>query len=159
TTSMVADTDAAHALRRMRFALVSPVATFSASGDSDGRRLILRYGTGGKTQEVMLPLDAPIELPATLRSRIAAAHPAPGTAWEHLVLSPLGLRPERVRTMVEGDDVVDDRPVVRLREEQRGLAARVWIDADGRVLREEGGMGLELRAEPPELAQAAVAGT
>jgi hypothetical protein len=159
TTSMVIDTDAAHALRRMRFSLVSPAATFTASGDSDGRRMILRYGTGGKTQEVMLPLDAPIELPATLRSRIAAARPAPGTAVEHMVLSPLGLRPERVRMMVEGDDVVDDRPVVRLREEHRGLGARVWIDGDGRVLREEGGMGLELRAEPPELAQSGVEGT
>jgi hypothetical protein len=155
TTSMVADTDAAHALRRLRFSLVSPAATFSASGESDGRRLTLRYGTGGTAaQETVLSLDAPIQLPATLRPRIAAARPAPGTALEHAVFSPLGLRPERVRTVVEGDEVVDGRPVLRLRDEHRGLAARVWIDGDGRVLREEGGMGLELRAEPREVALA-----
>src|SRR5262245_8434295 len=147
-TSLVADTDAAHALRQVRFSLVSPAATFTASGESDGKRLRVRYGTGGKTQDLVLPLDAPIELPATLHLRIAQARPAPGTVLEHAMFSPLGLRPERVRTVVEGDDVVDGHAALRLREEHRGLAARVWIDAAGRVLREEGSMGLELRAEP-----------
>lgn len=156
TTSLVADTDTAHALRQVRFSLVSPAATFTASGESDGNRLRVRYGTGGRTQDLVLPLDAPIELPATLRPRIALARPAPGTVLEHAVFSPLGLRPERVRTVVEGDDVVDGRAALRLREEHRGLSARVWIDAEGRVLREDGGMGLELRAEPRATALAGV---
>src|SRR4029078_5427873 len=108
-TSLVADTDPAHALRQVRFSLVSPAATFTASGVSDGKRLSVRYGTGGKTQDLVLPLDAPIELPAALRTRIAQAHPAPGTALEHAIFSPLGLRPERVRTVVEGDDMIDGR--------------------------------------------------
>jgi transglutaminase-like putative cysteine protease len=158
TTSMVADVDAAHTLRRVRFSLVSAAATFAASGESDGRRLALRYGTGGGTQEMMVPLDGPIQLPATLRARIAAARPAAGTAVEQAVFTPLGLRPERVRTVVEGDDAVDGRPAQRLREEHRGLAAHVWLDAGGRVLREEGGMGLELRAEPRQIALAGVEG-
>ncbi len=156
TTSLITDTDATGVLRRVRFSLVSPAATFSASGESDGRRLIVRYGTGGSTQEMVLPLDTPIRLPATLRPRIAAARPAAGTAVEHAIFSPLGLRPERVRTVVEGDDTVDGRPALRLLEEHRGLAARVWIDAEGHVLREEGGMGLELRAEPRAVALAGV---
>ncbi len=157
TTSMVADVDAANTLRRVRFSLVSPAATFTATGESDGRRLILRYGTGGKLQEMVMPLDAPIQLPASLRARIAAGRPAAGTAVEQAVFSPLGLTPERVRTVVEGDDLVDGRPATRLREEHRGLTARVWIDPDGHVLREQGGMGLELRAEPRQVARAGVA--
>jgi hypothetical protein len=43
---------------------------------------------------------------------------------------------------------------VRLREEHGGLVAHAWIDAEGRVLREEAGMGLELRAEPRAVALA-----
>src|SRR5262245_3394886 len=106
TTSLVADTDVDNVVQRVRFSLVSSAATFLASGESDGRRLTVRYGTGGKTQEMVLPLDAPIELPATLRPRVAAARPAVGTAIEHAVWSPLALRPERIRTVVEGEDTV-----------------------------------------------------
>jgi hypothetical protein len=156
TTSMVADVDSASTLRRVRFSLVSAAATFAATGESDGRRLALRYGTGGKTQDTIVPLDTPIQLPATLRARIAAARAPAGTVVEQAVFSPLGLRPEHVRTVVEGDDLVDGRPATRLREEHRGLAARVWLDADGRVLREQGGMGLELRAEPRQVALAGI---
>src|SRR5262249_58948182 len=104
--------------------------------------------------EMVVGLEAPIQLPATLRPRIAAARPPDGTVVEHAVLDPLGLRPERVRTVVEGSDVVDGRPAVRLREEHGGLVAHAWIDAEGRVLREEAGMGLELRAEPRAVALA-----
>jgi hypothetical protein len=153
-TSLVADTDGADVVRRVRFALVSPAATFDANGESDGTRLSLRYGTGGTMQEAVIPLDEPIRLPATLRPRLAASGAAPGTAVEHAIFSPLGLRPERVRTIVEGSDVVDGRPALRLLEEHRGLTAHVWIDPSGRVLREEGAMGLELRAEPRETALA-----
>jgi hypothetical protein len=73
---------------------------------------------------------------------------------EHAVFSPLGLRSERVRTVIEGPDVVRGREVLRLREEHRGLATRVWIDVEGRAIREEGGMGLVLVAEPREVALA-----
>src|SRR5262245_5817487 len=156
TTSMVAEVDTASTLHRVRFSLVSPAATFAATGESDGRRLDLRYGTGGRMQETVVPLDEPIQLPASLRARIVAARPATGTVVEQAVFSPLGLRPERVRTIVEGDDLVDGRPAMRLREEHRGLSARVWLDAEGRVLREEGGMGLELRAEPRQVALSGV---
>src|SRR4029453_4174465 len=51
TTSMVADVDTANTLHRVRFSLVSPAATFAATGESDGRRLAPRYGTGGTMQE------------------------------------------------------------------------------------------------------------
>ena len=79
---------------------------------------------------------APIELPRrsarASRRRTGARHGARAR-----VFSPLTLRPERVRTVVEGDDTIDGRTALRLREEHQGLAARVWLDADGRVLREE----------------------
>ena len=48
TTSLAAETDAQFGLRAFHFALVSPAATFTASGTSDGRRLEVRYGTGDR---------------------------------------------------------------------------------------------------------------
>src|SRR5262249_38682198 len=44
-TSLVADTDARLSLRRFRFTLASPAATFTAGGTSDGHR---RGGRGGR---------------------------------------------------------------------------------------------------------------
>lgn len=156
TTTMVADTDEDYAMRSFRFVLVSSAASFSATGESDGRRLDVRYGAGDATERVSLPLDEPIQLPASMRPRIAAAKPAAGTRYTHSVFSPLTLHNDRVVTEVEGTETIDGRETTRLSEEHQGMKARVWIDDEGRAVREEASLGLVLRAEPRETALAGV---
>ncbi len=158
TTAMVADTDDEYALRTFRFALVSPAATFTATGESDGRRLEVRYGAGEKIDRSTIPLDEPIQLPASMRPRIAAARPAAGSRFTHSVFSPLTLRNDRVVTEVEGTETIDGRETTRIVEENQGMRARVWLDAEGNAVREEASLGLVLRSEPRETALAGVDG-
>src|SRR5438046_787111 len=63
TTSLSAETDETFGLRSFQFRLVSPAATFTASGTSDGRRLDVRYGSGERQD----PLDVPLELTSATR--------------------------------------------------------------------------------------------
>ena len=152
TTSLSAETDETFGLRSFRFRLVSPAATFTASGTSDGRRLDVRYGSGERQDTLVVPIDEPIQLATTLRPRIAAARPAPGTRYRHSVFSPLTLRSEPITTVVEGRETIDGTETLRVAEEQQGLRAHVWLDDDGRAVREEAMLGLVLRAEPHETA-------
>lgn len=152
TTSLVAETDESFGMRSFHFALDSPAATFSASGTSDGQKLEVRYGVGDRQDTLVVPLAAPISLSTSLRPRIAAARPAPGTRFSHSVFSPLTLHPEPVTTTVEGWETIDGVDVLKVVEEQQGLRAHVWLADDGRAVREEAMLGLMLRAEPREAA-------
>ncbi len=156
TTALAAETDDAFALRTFTFTLASPAATFTASGTSDGRRLEVGYGVGGRTDALVVPLEEPIRLPGALRPRIAAAQPAMGTRFAHTVFSPLTLRTETSTSVVEGRETIDGVDTLRLAEEQQGLTARVWLARDGRAVREEGALGFVLRAEPRAKALAGV---
>ena len=176
TTSLAAETDAQFGLRAFHFALVSPAATFTASGTSDGHRLEVRYGTGDRQDTLAIPLAEPIHLATTFRPRIAAARPAPGTRFTHAVFSrynlgdieklpelrphvggparsfPRRVRSEPVTTVVEGRETVDGVETLRVTEEEQGVRSQVWLTDDGRAVREEAMLGLILRAEPREAA-------
>ena len=152
TTSLAAETDERFGLRSFRFALVSPAATFTAGGTSDGQQLEVRYGAGDRLAALAVPLEGPIYLATTFRPRIAAARPIAGTRYSHTVFSPLTLRSEPVTTVVEGRETIDGVETLRVTEEAQGLRTHVWLADDGRAVREEAMLGLVLRAEPREAA-------
>lgn len=153
-TSTVADTDADFALRHFRFTLVSPAATFTASGTSDGHRLEIRYGD--EAAPLVIPLAEPIALPTTLRPRIVAAHGVPGTRYTESILSPLTLRKETITITVEGHETIDGQDALRIAEEHQGLRAHAWLAPDGSVLREEAMLGFVLKREPRNTALAGI---
>jgi hypothetical protein len=153
-TSLEAETDAQFALRRFRFTLVSPAATFSAAGTSDGRELAVTYGPEGQQRQMRLPLSEPIYLPSSLRPRVLAGDLTPGTRYSVPVLNPLTLRNEPLTVTVEGHEAVGGLDAIRLAEESQGMRARVWLAADGAVLREEGSLGFTLERESREEALA-----
>jgi hypothetical protein len=157
TTTLHAETDADYGLRRFRFALVSPAATFAATGESDGMTLEVRYGAEGRSERLSLPLDEPVHLASSLRPRLAAAWPEAGARFTHRVLSPTSLRYEPVRVVVEGRETVDGIETLRIAEEAQGLASRAWIDRTGRAVREEGALGFVLRREPADVAKTGIA--
>ena len=154
-TSLVAETDPQLALRRFRFTLTSPAAAFSASGESDGQRLTVRYGPAGDEHQLVLPLTEAIALPSTLRPRVLAGNRAPGTRYTAPVFNPMTLKNEPLTLTIERRESVTgpDGPVEALviAEEHHGLGAKVWLADDGSVLREEGTLGFTLvRAAPAE---------
>ena len=153
-TSLEAETDERFALRRFRFTLVSPATTFSAAGTTDGRRLAVTYGPEGRRQQATIPLAEPIYLPVTLRSRVLAGDLAPGTSYGVPVFNPLTLRNEPLTVTVGARETVAGIEAIVLTEEQHGMRARVWLEPDGTVLREEGSLGLTLVRESREQALA-----
>jgi hypothetical protein len=157
TTTLHAETDADFGLRRFKFVLVSPAATFAASGESDGMTLDVRYGSDGRSETLSLPLDEPVHLASALRPRVAAAWPDAGARFTHRVLSPTSLRYEPVTLVVEGRETVDGIETLRITEESQGLASRAWIDRGGRAVREEASLGFVLRREPAEVAKSGIA--
>ena len=147
-TRLVAEIDAAQRLRRFSFLLSSPATTLAAEGEQDAEGLRVQLDVDGHSQSVDIPLAEPVTLPLTLRPRIAARWPAAGSRFRHEVIDPLTLRPQALVTEVEGVEIRGGVETLRLRETQRGLEARVWVDKHGRVVREESGLGLAMVAEP-----------
>jgi hypothetical protein len=156
TTTLHAETDADRGLRRFRFFLVTPAGTFAASGVSDGMILEVRYGPEGRSETLALPLDEPLHFAGTLRPRLAAAWPEPGARFTHQVLSPMTLRREPMRVLVEGRETIDGVETLRIVEETQGIESRAWIDRHGRAVREQGGLGFTLARESADVARSGV---
>lgn len=144
-SSIKARTDDAFALRDFEFGIVSPAMRFRANGNTDGRRLRVAYGPEGRESSAEFDLAEPIHLPATLRPRVIAGRPAPGTRLTATVFSPLTMRNEPMTIAIEGRETIPGRsgPVetTRILEEHQGAKARAWIADDGSVVREEGTLG------------------
>jgi hypothetical protein len=157
-TRLATDTDVDLALRRFRFVLRAGDARFGARGRVAGGRLVVTYGTGGRPHRLTLPLARPLRPSSALRPRIAAAAPPAGTRFVDEALSPVTLREEPVTIVVEGTEDVGGETAVRLREETAGVASHAWLARDGRVLKEEGLLGVTLVAEPRRLARAGADG-
>ncbi len=160
-TTMAAETDGAYALVRFRFGLISPAASFAASGTTNGKLLRVRYGPSGTESQLEIPLDEPIHLPSTLRPRLVRSGAPPGTEYTASVFSPLTLKNEPITLVLEGTEKIDgpDGPVeaVRVSEKHQGIGARAWLAPDGSVLREEATLGFTLeRAASREAALAGI---
>ncbi len=134
-TTMAAETDGAYALVRFRFGLISPAASFAASGTTNGKLLRVRYGPSGTESQLEIPLDEPIHLPSTLRPRLVRSGAPPGTEYTASVFSPLTLKNEPITLVLEGTEKIDgpDGPVeaVRVSEKHQGIGARAWLAPDG----------------------------
>jgi hypothetical protein len=163
-TTLAAETDDAYALRTFRFGLISPAASFSASGRDEGNRLLVRYGPSGQERQLEVPLTEPINLPTTLRPRLLRADAPAGTRYAASVFSPLTMRNEPVTMVLEGRETLQgpDGPVeaLRISEQHSGVEESAWLAPDGSVLREKGAMGFMMeRAASRDAALAGISTT
>lgn len=147
-TTLAAETDASYGLESFRFGLISPAASFAASGKNEGKRLVVRYGPSGSESQLEIPLTEPIHLPSTLRPRLVRSDAPPGTRYTASVFSPLTMRNEPITLVMEGRETVQtpDGPVeaIRVSEKHQGIEASAWLAPDGTVLREQGTLGFTL---------------
>ncbi|MDG2308700.1 MAG: transglutaminase-like domain-containing protein [Candidatus Binatia bacterium] len=162
-TSLVAKTDSEYALQGFRFRLVSPAATFSAVGDVTPERVHIEHGTGTAMNTLEIPLEEPIHLPTTLRSKLALWGAEPGARYGATVFSPLTMQNEILTVTVKGRETIDgpNGPIetVRIGETHQGIEATAWIAEDGSTIREEATLGFRLQREAPEVAVANIEGS
>jgi hypothetical protein len=148
-TTMSAETDESYGLDSFRFGLISPAASFAATGKSARDKLVVQYGSSGQENRLDIPLKEPINLPSTLRPRLVRADAPPGTQYVASVFSPLSMKSEPITLVLEGRETITgpDGPVetVRISEKHQGIQTSAWLAKDGTVIREQGTLGFVLQ--------------
>jgi hypothetical protein len=148
-TTMSAETDESYGLDSFRFGLISPAASFAATGKSERDKLVVQYGSSGQENRIDIPLKEPINLPSTLRPRLVRADAPPGTQYVASVFSPLSMKNEPITLVLEGPETINgpDGPVetVRISEKHQGIQTSAWLAKDGTVIREQGTLGFVLQ--------------
>ena len=149
--TVTADAGGDYAMRQFDVALVTDLGTFAAHGLVADGQLDLALQTGGETSHQRVPLDAPLYLPSAARARLGASSLREGAELTVQVFDVSALQHEPMTMRVLGrEEVIVDGAAVRswkVRESFRGMESEVWLDDDGRTVRERGPMGLEVRRE------------
>lgn len=157
--TVTAEADGQFAMRQFAVALVTDLGTFAARGRIADGALALDLETGGETSHQRFPLDAPLYLPSAARARLGASPLREGTEVTVQVFDAAVLQNAPMTMRVLGRETLQiagrDVPTWKVRESFRGMESEVWLDADGRTVRERGPMGLEARRESPQDAVAA----
>lgn len=139
-----------HSLQRLSFELDNGQARFRAEGERRGQEFHLRTIVGEQESEATLPLDGPMFLPASVRRYLASGEMTPGKRYEVRVFDPSMMKAQAIVATVVGEELVPDSGGARawrIEEEYAGVKSAAWLDREGRVLREEGPMGLVLKRE------------
>lgn len=151
-THVTADTDSGLRLRRFAFRLRSGAVEFSARGSATDRGLEVTLDSGaGRPRSFDVPLSGSIVLPQTLPALLAEEKIEPGRTLRYALFDPLSGTPSTAVLTIEPSETIEiageKRSAFPVTEEFRGSRFRLWVDRDGRVLREEGPLGLVLVRE------------
>lgn len=151
--------DAARALRSMTFELTSGPGRLRVTARVEGGALVANVQTGSETTAHSIPVVEPVYLPSLVRGLIGMEPLSAGRVLDAFVFDPMLIGGERIRLVVEGEDSVpgtaEPQRGWRVREEFRGMQETLWLDDAGRVLREEGPMGLVMVREDAQRAVSA----
>jgi transglutaminase-like putative cysteine protease len=151
-TRIDAEVDPEHALRSFSVSLKSGVGDLVARGTVEDGSVDLTMEAGGQTDRRSFPLREPLFLPGTVRSSFSQGELEPGRERSFQVFDPSAMQNQPLRARVEEKETLEIRgrkiEAWRVRESFRGIEAVVWYDEQGRVVREEGPMGLAAVAEP-----------
>lgn len=162
-TTLSASTSPNYELQGFRFRLVSPAASFSANGTVTPEKVVIEHGTGEELSTLEIPLEEPIHLPTTLRSKLALWEAEPGARYGATVFSPLTMKNETLAVVVKGRETIDgpNGPIetVKIAEEHQGIEASAWIARDGTTIREEATLGFRMQREAPEVAVSNIDGS
>jgi hypothetical protein len=134
------------AVRKFSLSLDGGVAGMNVKGEAQGDEMALHLASTGQTEAQRLTVKGPLYMPLTARSRLAAAGLATGRKVTLEVFDPSAMSGHPMELVVEGREPLSldgkTRDAWLVRESFRGMTSRVWLDDDGRTLREEGPMGL-----------------
>lgn len=141
------------ALRRFDVALTSDLGTFGARGEVSDGTLVLDLTTAGQTTTQRVPLERPLYLPAAARTQLSRAGLREGATLTVQVFDAAAMQHQPMTMAVVGRETLTENgvavPTWKVRESFRGMESDVWLDEQGRTVRERGPMGLEVRRESP----------
>lgn len=151
-TRVSADTDPRSRLRRFTFELRSGTVEFSASGTASDRELEVVFHSGARPgRRLRIPLSAPVALPQMLDEILGQEKLETGKTFRYAIFDPVAAEPAAVELTVGPTERIDladgSYSTFRVTEEFHGTVLHLWVDPRGRVLREEGPLGLTLLRE------------
>jgi hypothetical protein len=144
------------AVQKFSLSLDGGVATMHVSGEARGDQVTLQLASAGQTEAQHLNLKGPIYMPMTARSRLASAGLEQGRKVTLDVFDPSAMSGHPMELVVEGREPLSvdgkTRDAWLVHESFRGMTSKVWLDDEGRTLKEEGPMGLVARRENANVA-------
>ena len=149
-TSLEAETDRSLRLRRFVFHLRSGTIDFTLRGIAQGNELALTSDSPG-ARAVHMPMSPPIALSETLADFLGQERLETGRTLRYALFDPLSNTPAPVSLTVGPMERVTlpagARSAYRVDEEYQGSHFRLWVDASGEVVKEEGPLGMTIVRE------------
>jgi hypothetical protein len=145
-TSVQGEAGDDHSLRSFSLSLRSGVGDLRVTGTVEAAELRLTVHTGLEERQEKVPLDRPLYLPSSAREHLSSLGFEKGRRATLDVFDPSAMTNHPMQLVVEGRESLPasqgNVDAWRVRESFRGIESTVWFDDTGRVLREEGPMGL-----------------
>jgi len=146
-----ATTAADFALRDFTVSLDSDLGAFDVRGRVEHETLLLRIAAGGDHSEQRIALGEPIYLPTSARARLRAGALAAGHTITVRAFDPSAMEHQPLEMRVLGREPVAVGGVTveawKVHERFREMETTVWLDDQGRALREEGPMDMVVERE------------
>ncbi len=159
--NVVCDTDKNFVLKKFDLSLIADKLRFHISGIVKGRELIINRRSGGKGFQYKIYLLNPPVLGISMFPYIRARRIAIGDVFSIPFLDPTTMGQHEIKVKVMGKEKIKIKNIVytayRLETEIWGNPVIMWVDPDGRVLRQQGLMGLVITRSNPQDAMANMA--
>jgi hypothetical protein len=151
-----ARTDASYALQTFTVSLRSDAGNLEVEGVVNDAEVVLQMVSGGESSTQSFPIDGPLYLPSAARAQLREDAMHVGRRLSVAVFDASSMASHDMVIEVAGRDRLQvgdqDREVWKLRESFRGIESTVWMDDQGRTLREQGPMGMVTVREPADMA-------
>lgn len=157
-SEMKGSVDGSYALRSLDVSVKSGVGTLEATGQVEQGVLELTMRVNGEESHQRVAVPNGLYVPSLARERLVHSGLRVGQELSTEVFDPSSLQshPLHLRVASLASEDRDPRHAVwKVTETFRGLMTSVWIDAEGRVVREEGPMGFVAVRESAEQALSA----
>ena len=137
------------------FNLQSGVVRFQAEAEVVGNEMKLIVDSGGRKIQKRIPLKGPLYLHNSLRFLLMKQGLSVGKVFNVPLFDPSTMSHDTTTVTVEGRESIEVGPdekilAYRLKESFKGVDVRVWVDEEGRTLKEESPMGMMLVSETRE---------
>jgi hypothetical protein len=138
-------------LKSFIFHLTSGVTRFIVSGQVEGKNLVLKTNTGGKSETRILEMKDVPYLSYHIKPFLLSQGLGLGKKYRQKFFDPSTLSNNEVLLEVEGKEraVVkgEEVPVYRIKESFKGFTVTAWVKEDGETVKEESPLGFVLKKE------------
>lgn len=147
--------DSSGALSRFDFFMDSSPVQISARGGVRGKQIVMELTQAGEVQQLVLDIDQPPQISASLSSYISAQQPLHvGQSFDVPYFDPVSMSQEPLQVRVVDVEVLANGEEAWWLERRFGdMVTRTLMTTGGDVIREEGGLGMSLVRETAEVAQ------